>query len=464
MERVVVPPRMRVWSKDDWYIYFDPYNFVWVRVNESGRMLLELFRKHMTRPQIVEYIVGKFGLAREKAAEAVQTFVDSVVDAGFLHYNVYRERDQSIFPQLDFPQDIYLHMTNNCNLKCPYCYNKTDRETKISLEKIGMVAPTLSTQEFKDLIARIIECGVRRILFTGGEPLMRPDILELVEFARDKSETIKLEMLTNAILITDEVAETLCKCMNFVTISLDGHEKHMHEYYRGKNTFEPTVRGIRRLVAKKKELGLAGPYISIVPALTERNIINMKEIFEYSLDDLGANGLAPIIFQAGDHQEVNIAQIPALDVYLEAMDRTGEFLKSRAARMGKSITPTAAPIAPRNHCGVGHGEISVDPGGFVYPCQSLHFDEFICGNVREYDIKEIFTESAVMKRMRSTTVDSIAVCSHCDLRYLCNAGCRATAYNVYREFDAHNEIYCNYLETLAVGKMWGTSHVSLAPS
>ena len=44
-----------------------------------------------------------------------------------------------------------------------------------------------------------------------------------------------LEMLTNAILITDEVAETLCKNMSAVTISLDGHEKHMHEYYRGKN-------------------------------------------------------------------------------------------------------------------------------------------------------------------------------------------------------------------------------------
>ena len=464
MERVVVPPRIRVWSKDGWYIYFDPYNFVWVRVNESGRLLLELFRKYMTPAEVVDYIVNKFGLAREKASEAVQTFVQSVEATGFLHYNEYRERDRSIFPQLDFPHDIYLHMTNNCNLKCPYCYNKTDRETKIKLEKVGMVAPTLNTQEYKDLIARIIDCGVRRILFTGGEPLMRPDVLELVEFARSRSETVVLEMLTNAILISDEVAETLCKFMSAVTISLDGHEKHMHEYYRGKNTFEPTVRGIRRLIAKKKELGLARPYVAIVPALTDRNITSMKEIYEYSLDDLGANGLAPIIFQAGDHQEVNIAQIPALDVYLAAMDRTVEYFKDRAAKNGTTITPTAAPIGPRNHCGVGHGEISVDPGGFVYPCQSLHFDEFICGNVREYDIKEIFAESSVMKRMRSTTVDSIGVCSHCDLRYLCNAGCRATAYNVYREFDAHNEIYCNYLETLAVGKLWGTSHVSLSPN
>ena len=139
-------------------------------------------------------------------------------------------------------------------------------------------------------------------------------------------------MLTNAILITEEVAEMLCRNMSAVTISLDGHEKHMHDYYRGKNTFEPTVRGIRRLVAKKKEMGLARPYIAIVPALTERNIVDMKEIFEFSLDDLGASGLAPIIFQAGDHQEVNISQIPALDVYLEALDRTYEYMKSRDAR------------------------------------------------------------------------------------------------------------------------------------
>jgi radical SAM protein with 4Fe4S-binding SPASM domain len=464
MERVLVPPRIRVWTKDGWYIYFDPYNFVWVRVNESGRLLLELFRKYMTTSQVVDHVANKFSLPREKAEEGVKAFIDTVVNSGFLHLDEYRERDRYTFPQLDFPHDIYVHLTNNCNLKCPYCYNKTDRENKIQLEKVGLVAPTMSTDEFKYLISRLIECGVRRILFTGGEPLMRPDALELVQYARSLSETVNLEMLTNAILITDEVAEVLCKNMSAVTISLDGHEKHMHDYYRGKNTFEPTVRGIRRLVAKKKELGLARPYIAIVPALTERNIVNMKEIFEFSLDDLGANGLAPIIFQAGDHQEVNISQIPALNVYLEALDRTSEYIKNRNARIGKT-EPSAPPaIAPRNHCGVGHGEISIDPGGFVYPCQSLHFDEFICGNVREYDIKAIFLESPVMKRMRSATVDSVAVCTHCDLKYLCNSGCRATAYNVYREFDAHNEIYCNYLETLAVGKMWGATHVSLSPN
>src|ERR1044072_2838037 len=142
MNRVVVPPRIRVWSKDGWYIYYDPYNFIWVRVNESGRLLLEMFRKYLTVPQIVERIIEQYGLPREKAEEAVAAFVDNVVGAGFLHHDEYCERDRTTFPRLDFPQDIYPHLPNNCNLKCPYCYNKTDRETKIKLEKVGMVAPT----------------------------------------------------------------------------------------------------------------------------------------------------------------------------------------------------------------------------------------------------------------------------------------------------------------------------------
>jgi radical SAM protein with 4Fe4S-binding SPASM domain len=349
-------------------------------------------------------------------------------------------------------------------LKCPYCYNKTDRETKIKLEKGGLVPPTMSTEEFKALLDKLILYGVHRILFTGGEPLLRPDAMELVQFARERSDArvreggtpVGLEMLTNATCINESLAARMCRLLDAVTISLDGHEAHMHEEQRGERTFEPTVRGVRTLVAKKKELGTQQPYICLVPALTTKNIPLMKEIFEFSLDTLGADGLAPIIFQAGDHQQVSIDQIPELNVYMQAQSRTADYMRERKARLGQS-TGTKRPVTARHHCGVGHGEISVDPGGFVYPCQSLHFDEFICGNVRETDIKEIFHESQVMKRVRGTTVETLKVCSHCDLKYLCNGGCRATAYNVYREFDHHNEIYCKMLETMAVAKLWSAS-------
>src|SRR5690349_14646448 len=105
MERVLVPPRLRVWSEGEWHIYFDPYNFIWVRVNDSGRLLIELFRKHMTIPAAAEYVSKKFGLALDKAEEAVRRFVDSVAGSGFLHLNRYYERPRTEFLSLEFPHD-----------------------------------------------------------------------------------------------------------------------------------------------------------------------------------------------------------------------------------------------------------------------------------------------------------------------------------------------------------------------
>jgi AdoMet-dependent heme synthase len=460
MERVIVPPKLRVWSEKGWHIYFDPYNFVWAKVNESGRFLLEEFRKHRTIPALAQKTSKQFNLAYDKAESAIQAFVAKLVEEGFLHRNRYRERARPQFPQLNFPAVMYLHMTNKCNLKCPYCYNKTDRETKIKLERLGLVDPTLSTQEYKDLISRSIECGVSRLIFTGGEALMRPDVMELVEFARRKDPKVYLEMLTNATKITDEVAAQMCQWLDGVTISLDGHEKHMHEFYRGKHTFEPTVQGIKRLVKKRLQLGVRKPHICLVPVLTEKNMINLTEIYKFSLEEIKADNLAPVIFQAGDHQQVSISQIPSLDSYRQEASRLSRYLENLTGR----VSGPGEPASPRNHCGAGHGEISIDPSGSVYPCQSLHYPEFISGNIRELDVQEIYLQSPILRRQRGVTVETLAVCSHCDLRYLCNAGCRATAYNIYREMNAHNEVYCNYLETLAVEKLWGSTKVASSPN
>ncbi|KLD76921.1 hypothetical protein Y886_18560 [Xanthomonas hyacinthi DSM 19077] len=91
----------------------------------------------------------------------------------------------------------------------------------------------------------------------------------------------------------------------------------------------------------------------------------------------------------------------------------------------------------------------------------MHFDEFICGNVRDADVKDIYDASPVMQRVRGTVVDNLEVCKHCDVKYFCNGGCRATAYNVYGVFDKHNELYCRHLEKLAIDRMWANCELPL---
>ncbi len=467
MQRIVAPPRLRVWERGEWFLYFDPANFNWTRVNESGRYLLELFRSYWTVPQIASRVSEAFGLSSEQALDAVQTFADNLVALGFLHRDEYRLRERPDVPDRVFPGAAYLHMTNACNLKCPYCYNKDDRTYKMQVTEKD--SPPLTTEEYRNLITRLVEEGVERLFFTGGEPLMRSDVLELAAHARALNPSIGLELLTNGILIKGDRVRTIAELFDAVTISLDGHERHLHEHYRGRNTYAPTVAGVRRLVRMKREMGQERPYIALVPALTDRNIGFMKEIVEFVLDDLDADGLAPIIFQAGDHQELNLAQIPRIGVYEAEVERTRSYLTERrtrrakeAAARGEAPEPRTAPrpLSPRNQCGFGHAEISVDPSGVVYPCQSLQFDEFACGSVRERDVKDIFLNSPILQRARGTKVQTLPVCRHCDLRDLCNGGCRATAYNVYRDLNAHNEVYCRHLEFLAVGNLWGASDLS----
>lgn len=463
-EQILMPPRHRTWTDGDWHLYFDPHNFVWVRVNDSGKFLFEQFAKYKPVADVVSKVSETFGLPEEEAKEGVERFVEQMVDAEFLHRGEYKEKDQTVFHEREFAHAIYLHLTNECNLKCPYCYNKSDRDYKVMMEKKGMWRPSLSTQEYKDFISRTIELGVNHFFFTGGEPLMRPDVFELIAHARSEREDMMIEVLTNAILIKEPVAEQLCDLVDMVTISMDGHERHLHEHYRGKNTFAPTIRGIRTLVEVRNRRGQDKPNIAIVPALTDKNIGFMKEIFEFSLDDLGADFLAPILFQPGDHQELSLQQIPELEEWQAARRRTMEYYAEREERTGQSSRPSVLPpaLSKRTHCGVGNGEFSIDASGYIYPCQTLHFDEFQCGNIRDNDILDIFQNSPVMRRVRGTDVDSLAVCRHCDVKHLCNGGCRATAYNVYRHFDAHNEVYCRHLEEMARNKLWTNCSKPLA--
>ncbi|MCC4602288.1 PqqD family peptide modification chaperone [Xanthomonas campestris] len=459
MDMVMLPPRIRTWDRDGWRLYFDPHNFKWVRVNDSGHFILGRLRLYRSIEDIIQEISERFELSMDSAHTAAHQFIENLSSIGFLHKNAYNEGERPSFGPRKFAHTVYMHLTNNCNLKCPYCYNKSDREYKIKMEKQGRIASILTTEESKALIFDLVENGVQHIVFTGGEPLMRPDALELFKYARSLSEKLKIEVLTNGILIKESVAEKLCDYVDMVTISLDGHEQHLHERYRGRNTFAPTVRGIRTLVEVRNKNGQKRPNISLVPALTNKNIGFMKEIYEFALDDLGVDGLAPILFQAGDHQQLSTQQIPTLAEWGDAQIRTRDYLRGRPSHSARKSPP--APVTPRNHCGVGEGEFSIDPAGFVYPCQTMHFDQFICGNIRDANIKDIYDTSPVMRQVRTTAVDNLDVCRHCDVKYFCNGGCRSTAYNVYGVFDKHNELYCRHLEKLAVDRMWANCELPL---
>jgi Fe-coproporphyrin III synthase len=130
---------------------------------------------------------------------------------------------------------VVWNMTRRCNLKCIHCYsNSADVD----------YPDELTTAEGKKLIDDLAQFGSPVILFSGGEPLLRQDLLELAKYATDKG--MRAVISTNGTLITKEIAAKLQKIgLSYVGVSLDGREK-THDRFRGKKgAFTAAIDGIR---------------------------------------------------------------------------------------------------------------------------------------------------------------------------------------------------------------------------
>ncbi|MGQ9712283.1 MAG: radical SAM protein [Desulfotomaculales bacterium] len=124
------------------------------------------------------------------------------------------------------PLVVTIELTNECNLKCRHCYasagEKLDNE--------------LSLDEIKQLLGEISQLGTMEVEFSGGEPLLRPDLFEMIEYAEGLDFSVVL--ITNGTLVDREVASTLGNLgLKHVQVSLDGLKEN-HNYLRGDGTYE----------------------------------------------------------------------------------------------------------------------------------------------------------------------------------------------------------------------------------
>jgi Predicted Fe-S oxidoreductases len=127
---------------------------------------------------------------------------------------------------LQFAEDkkpvVVWNVTRRCNLKCIHCYSNSQNIH---------YSDELNTNEGKELISDLASFGCPVILFSGGEPLMRKDLPELIRFAVDKG--VRVVISTNGTLITKNMASIFGKIgLSYIGVSLDGMEK-IHDGFRG---------------------------------------------------------------------------------------------------------------------------------------------------------------------------------------------------------------------------------------
>lgn len=135
------------------------------------------------------------------------------------------------FMGIHFPLEATISVTNRCNLKCIYCFGDFPLRQK----------DDFTTEEIKNLIDEMYSMGLRFVHISGGEPLMRKDIDQILWHVRSKN--IILDLCTNGTLVERNI-ELLKKTVDFVAISIDGN-KDITDRYRGEGVYDMAIKAVR---------------------------------------------------------------------------------------------------------------------------------------------------------------------------------------------------------------------------
>jgi radical SAM protein with 4Fe4S-binding SPASM domain len=325
---------------------------------------------------------------------------------------------------IGFPAHPVWEMTTACNLQCIHCHTSGGRPADNEL----------TTSEAKRLIDQLAEVSEFRMMaFTGGEPLMRNDLFELLAYAQALGFTNTLA--TNATLIDDAVARRLRRYgVAIGAVSLDGFDAETHDYVRNQpGAFEAALRGIRALrragiplhiniTAMEYNMDQLEPLMALVDELGTAILIMYqlvpvgrgRGIGEAALD-LGANEQL-IRFMARAQQDTRAIMEPV------AGPQYWPFLLQRAGIDGGPLLRLAEAVF--HGCSAGRGFVYIKPNGEVWPCPFL---EVSCGNVRQTPFSTIWATSPVLKDLREREERLQGQCGECQYRRLCG-GCRGRAW------------------------------------
>ena len=169
---------------------------------------------------------------------------------------------------------IYFYLTEGCNLRCRHCWIAPKYQSEANQY------PALDLDLFKSIIEQAKPMGLSGVKLTGGEPLLHPQINEILEYIQ--TEDLRLTVETNGVLCTAELAEKVAECKNtFVSVSLDGADSGTHEWVRGvEGCFEAALKGIGNLV----EVGLRP---QIIMSIMRQNKDQMESVVRLA-ERLGA--------------------------------------------------------------------------------------------------------------------------------------------------------------------------------
>ncbi len=311
------------------------------------------------------------------------------------------------------PLAVHLEVIAACNLRCTHCFaGELPRKAD------------LTVTEMAGLFAELAGLGSFRLGLTGGEPLLRKDLLDIVDAATEQG--LHPCLTTNGLLIDERIARELGKReLVWLNVSLEGATALTNDRIRGLGTFTEVKRRLR-LLAEHARFTLAFTITSANAGEVESCAALARELGAHTAV---FRPLYPVGV-AREHPEL----MPSFSQYTDALARLVGDLHAIDPFSPQHRADHQARTHANRGCGAANLVASVSASGEVNPCSFLG-SEFDGGNLRERSFTEIWSASQVFERLRQTSG------SACGFQ----GGCRARALAANGSVDAADPWHSQWL-------------------
>lgn len=413
--------------------FYSPVNHRWIRVEHYFSPIIEQIiwdKGEIIFSNIRDIFEKKTG--DSITASELELFIERLVASGvffaslqLMNKSVEDFQNQVLEEGPVASRLVYIHMTVRCNYQCWYCYNK-------ELEK--SVEDELTTRQWLEIIERLQSerAKTENFIFTGGEPLLRADLEDILEKARESG--VNVSLLTNGSLFTPERLSRIVPLVNHITLSLDSFDKEIQEKNRSGHGFENILRLLEYFPNGEHQ----GTGLSVRSVITRENIDSVIQ-FRTILKEK---------FKIPNHRVVKYIPCSLDDLCLvpDGNEPTeDEILEAHLLPPGYRISPNF-----KRRCGACTHSIALDPRGNIFPCQSfLTNPRYRMGNILDENWLETFKASEPRKWFNRLSVDGMEVCRDCAYRYFCGGGCPAISEKLYGNIQHRIEYQCEFLKKQA---------------
>ena len=334
------------------------------------------------------------------------------------------------------------NFTNRCNLFCHHCYSKADAN--------GI--DTLTFEQICETIPSMLNAGVKFVIFSGGEPLIRKDIFDIA--AQMKKAGIITYLSTNGMYINKNNAKQIVDTFNYIGISIDG-TKEIHNYFRGDpKSYDKAIEGI-------KHIQNVGGNAGIRFTLTKETKDSFYDMFDL-VEELGCNKLyiSHLVYSGRglDNLEIDITKDERRKYVEYIIDKAFTYYKAGKdidlvtgnmemdavlllERFKKDYPDFVDSLTKKlkswggNSAGKRLG--NMDWEGNVKP--DPFFPEYI-GNYLETSFEDVWAgkSSDIVEKLRQNPREISGKCSQCKYIDICNGGSRSRAYAIHGDLWAED--------------------------